>query len=198
MLDLHPVVQRITVRRTTRTDYENASAATDWLIAGTGVAIAGGGAATMIDAPNVAPNDTASRTYNPVGSDAATAIGIGAIGAGTALVVIPIVDVIRAQKTSVAVGNITQDGEIIKRGIPCEHVPYGSGSVSGAIAGQSVPLGTTDSAGKLVVDRQAQMSISIAATEVGSASLAPVFAARQGARARCCFGQGDRAQETGG
>ncbi|MBC7017904.1 hypothetical protein, partial [Salmonella enterica] len=68
----------------------------DWTLGLGGVALAGAGAATMIDSGNVGTTDQTSKTYNPVGGTGAVAVGAGLIALGAIGGTVAIVDVFRA------------------------------------------------------------------------------------------------------
>jgi hypothetical protein len=177
------------VRRTSTREAENRSAALDWLIAGLGVASVGTGAVLLADAGNTYPNDKTSRTYNPVGSGAVTAYGIGFIAAGVALGVIPIIDVVRAQETKVEVRDERLMGDVTER-IACSRHPAAGATVDGQVGGRTFSLGVTDPKGKLKADLDdaidgafvptsgAQMRVSVNGAVLDSVSLAEVRSAR--------------------
>ena len=186
------VWDRPVVTRTTRTESYNRTPAVDWVFLAGGVAIAGVGTYTVIDARNVYATSTNSRTYNPLGSTGATAIGIGTIALGASLLVIPLVDVIRANRVTVDRQEVTTTGTIAQPNVVCKDSPLSTASVEGAIGDKRFPLGSTDATGKLHLDLDTvldpawvaphpptRMQLVVADATVGDLDLAPLYSSRE-------------------
>lgn len=186
------VIARPTVLRTTRTEYENRSATTDWVMAGSGLALVAAGILATIDAPNVGSSDKTSQTYNPLGPTGATVIGIGSIGIGTGLIAVPIVDVFRAQKVEVGKQEVTSNGAALRKAVPCSNEPHAHAAVTAKTPTETFALGETGDGGQLNVDLDAAINrgwvvpnaaqtatVFVAESEVGTINLASLYKARE-------------------
>lgn len=180
------------VERTTRTESTNNSAALDWALFGTGVAAAGLGMYTTFDSSGVYGTSTNSRTYNPIGPTGAAVIGIGSIALGVALLVIPVVDVVRANRETVERAEVTTQGKVIRRDFACTLAPFNHAAVSGRLGDKAFALGTANADGKLDVDLDsaidpqwavptppARLRIVAEGIAAGEADLAPLFQVRE-------------------
>lgn len=185
-----PVVNRITT-----TESQNNSAWADWTFGVSGAALVGGGGYTILDGSKVYPKDRSSRTYNPVGPDAARALGVAEIALGLGLITIVVVDAVRANHVTVDDQEVTARGKVIKSDVACSRAALAKAELTGVAAGRTWVLGTTDANGKLVVDLDAvvdagwvlptpspPMSIRIKDEDeaIGSAKLESVYVARRG------------------
>ena len=131
----------------------------DYALLGAGIAFTGAGIATVADANHVYSSDKTSRNYNPVGPNNAQAIGYGLTAVGVALMVVPVVDALRAQGETRELVKVDEPGDVVESGAPCKHSPRASAAVSivrdRQTSGQysdSLSIGTTDAAGFLKVD----------------------------------------------
>jgi hypothetical protein len=95
------------VARTVDQEAFNASPTADYVALGAGILLAGAGVGTYVDAPNVYPKDENSRQYNPIGPGPAKAMGIGSMAAGGTLLLIPIIDAVRAAGTESVRSSVT-------------------------------------------------------------------------------------------
>ena len=186
------VVERPTIVRTTRTEFENKSAVADWVLAGSGLVLAGVGAGILVDAHSVGATGTSGRTYNPVGPTGATVIGISGIALGVGLLAISIVDVVRANNVTVEKQEVTSNGATLKTDVACSNKRSTGAAVSGKVGETVFDLGKTNLAGKLTVDIDAAvdptwvvpsptktMTILVGESEVATVDLGPLFTARE-------------------
>jgi hypothetical protein len=145
--------ERRVVSRTTTRERVNPAKAGDWAWAVIGIGAVGAGVGVTVDAQTkVAPNDMHSRTYNPIGPTAATAIGVGAIVAGAAVLLIPIVDGARVAGSEETTVEETLPGEVVGKGKPCKQRSSFGKALSVRAWGQMYPLGKTEPDGSLKVD----------------------------------------------
>lgn len=175
-------------RKTTRTR-ENETPTIDWIVGAAGIVAAGVGVGFMVDAGHVYPNDMTSRTYNPTGPDKARLYGIGLIGAGAALMAVPIVDATRASGTVEDTGTVEKSRGLVQRDIPCHDAVHVNATVSGLVGDKEYKLGTTNDHGIARIDldqalpaglrmTDEKLALSVGGFGVGMADLAPVFGAR--------------------
>lgn len=184
------------VTRTTTTPRENKSAWVDWTLGIGGAALAGAGVATMVDSGNVGSSDQNSKTYNPVGSTGAIALGAGLIALGVTGGTVALVDVVRASGSDESKAKVNLPGRELRRGVACKAsvpvadvelallVPHARGEKD-----ERVALGKTGSDGVLRVDLDRALSAELdgaskafvmrGTTEVGKVDLAPVQAAHE-------------------
>lgn len=184
------------VTRTTTTPRENRSAWVDWTLGVGGVALAGAGAVTLIDSGSVGNSDQTSKSYNPVGSTGAIALGAGLIALGVAGGTIAIVDVVRAGGSDESTARVSLPGRELRHGVACKtsvpvadvelalHLPRAHGEKDDRIA-----LGKTSSGGILRVDLDralpedlgggAKAHVMREGSEVGTVDLLPVHGARE-------------------
>lgn len=187
------VIERPTVLRTTRKEFENKSATMDWILAGSGVAFLGLGVGVLVDVRNVFSTDKSSRTYNVFGPAGATAIGIGALAIGVGLLATSIVDVVRANKVVVEEQEITSNGKTVREGIRCTNSPARGAPVTGKVGDKRFDLGETNGDGKLTVDIDAaidptwtvppppqNMTVLVREADVGTVDLRALFTVREG------------------
>lgn len=186
------LIARPTVLRTTRTEYENRSAATDWAMAGTGLALVAAGIVTLVDSSKVGSTDKSSQSYNPVGPTGATVIGIGSISVGTGLIILPVVDVIRAQKVQVVEQEVTSNGAVLREAVPCAQKPHAHAEVTAKTPSETFALGETGESGHLAIDLDAVINrdwvvpsttltatVFVAEAEVGTITLAALYKNRE-------------------
>lgn len=138
---------------TKHSEAKNQSAAADWALGISGAALAGLGTWIIVDAKNVYPSDTSSRTYG-VGQGTAQGLGVFTAGVGAVGLLIAGVDVARAQGTSddESFGSsrrLTAEG--------CEGAPVSGAKVvarfdEGAVKGTTLALGETLADGTLSMD----------------------------------------------
>lgn len=184
------------VTRTTVTPKENKSAWVDWTMGIGGAALAGAGAATVIDSGNIGSSDQASRTYNPVGGTAAVALGVGLIALGAAGGTVAVVDVVRAGGADESKARVSLPGRELRRGVACR-TPVPVPAVELALLlprargdqDERIALGKTSSDGILRVDLERVVSdefdgaekayVVRDTTEVGKVDLAPVRAVHE-------------------
>ena len=105
----------------------NESKTLDWALLGTGVAFAGAGIATVADASHVYSSDKSSQNYNPVGPSNAQAIGFGLAAVGAALLVVPVVDALRAQGETRELVKVNEDGDVVESGATLQALSEGVG-----------------------------------------------------------------------
>ncbi len=141
------------VSRTTTVDSYNEQRGGTWFQAGAGLTSIALGIVLVRDAKNTYPDDTTSRTYNTIGPKFERGSGYVAIGTGTLLEAIAIVDAIRASTSETTPEReVELPGVPSKRGVPCREHPTGSLEVTGILQGEAVQLGSTDPTGQLHVD----------------------------------------------
>ena len=153
------VVAKPVVERTTTTDSINTTPATDYSIAGLGAAMALTGGIVLADSGNVYPNDDTSRTYNSVGQDSAKVIGWSTLAVGGVLLLVPVVDAIRASGSEQEVQQVTKEGEILKSNVQCPDNPLREARVAVDIDSVEFDAGTTDQKGSVVFDLDAVVGV---------------------------------------
>lgn len=194
------------VVRTTSTPRENKSAWVDWTLGLGGVALAGAGAATMIDSGNVGTTDQTSKTYNPVGGTGAVAVGAGLIALGAIGGTVAIVDVFRAGGSDESKARVSLPGRELRHGVACK-TPVPVANVELALLlprargekDERIALGKTGSGGILRVDLERALPDDLGSSakgrvmretsEVGTVDLLPVH----GARETSAYGRLDKA-----
>ncbi len=183
-------VERTTVLKTVRIDHENRSAAYDWVAGVGGAGLVGLGVGTLIDARNVAPTSDSGQTYNPVGQQGATGLGIMSIVGGGLLAGIAIVDVVRANKVDVSAEKLVDPDRILQPKVACTGKVLPNAPVAGEVRSTFVQLGTLDESGKAVIDldqflgaetiaRGETMGVRVLGSKIGTASLKPLFELRE-------------------
>ncbi len=95
---------------------------------------AAGGTVLLVDSANVADNDPNQGAFNAVGPTAALGIGIGTLAIGVGLLIIPLVDGIRASRTRDDHRQYKEDGAITASSEPCgaKGLPAGAVEVGAA------------------------------------------------------------------
>jgi len=180
----HEVVER----KTTRTRV-NETLGIDWIAGAAGVVAAAVGVGFLVDAGKVYPNDRTSRTYNPTGPDKARLYGIGLMGAGAALMAIPVVDATRASGTVEDTGTVEESKGFAARGIPCHDAVFAHITVSGLLGDHEYNLGHTNERGLIRIDLDKElpdklrmihekMALDVGGLGVGNVDLAPLFKVR--------------------
>jgi hypothetical protein len=123
-----------TVERTVRTEKKNTTAWVDWTAGIAGMGGIGAAVGLIVDgAVNVYPDSDTSRYYNPVGPAGAIGIGVAFGAAGVGLLLIPIIDGVRAGGVEQTVQEVTKPGEVIKAGIVCPKRPFARVAVTGQL-----------------------------------------------------------------
>lgn len=195
------IEQKVRVQQTLERERVNLSPGVTWQLAIYGAILAGVGTGVTIDARlNVADSDPEARSYNSIGPDAATAIGAAFLAAGTPLLVIAVVDAIRATGSESEIAHTERSAGFIERSTRCEtRVPMARSNVMGRTnAGTPINLGDTDARGVLAIDLADVVSEDVTLREgakrlalfmgrqpIGSADLKPVASVhREAARVR--------------
>lgn len=143
------------VEVTDHTEAKNKSATTDWAFGISGAALIGLGGWGVADAGKTYPNDTTSRTYNPVGPDGERSAGYVTIGVGLVLLGVGVVDAVRANGTSQSVkveARRRPDPVDTCKGKAAAGVVVEVRFDKGATKGTTARLGVTDASGQVVVD----------------------------------------------
>lgn len=195
------IEQKVRVKQTLERERINLSPGVTWQLAIYGTILAGIGTGVTVDARlNVEDSDPNGQAYNSIGPDGATAIGAAFLAAGTPLLVIAIVDAIRATGSENEITHTERSAGFVERSTKCEtRVPMARTNVMGRTnAGTAVHLGDTDAGGVLAIDLADVVSEDITLREgakrlalfmgrqpIGSADLKPVASVhREAARVR--------------
>jgi len=195
------IEERRKVRRTTTRELLNASPSADLAIGGIGGVSVATGIGVVIDAQtNVHPNDDTSRTYNKLGPGGATVIGVGLLVAGSGLLIVPIVDAVRASGEEESTSTVELDGTVVDPAAPCAGHPLADTQVRGEVSraygprnmggpetnAEQFDLGRTDAEGRLEVDLTRltfdehrelppTMTLYVGKTKAGEVELRPLF-----------------------
>jgi len=139
-----------TVEATTRFEAVNTTPGRDWAFGISGAALAGLGVWGILDASKTYTNDVHSRTYNPVGPEAAKGVGIGALVAGGALLTVAAVDVVLAMqgKSKISTEELAREA-----GSRCQGAPMSNATVMLTASGQQI-VAPTDPNGTANFDLQ--------------------------------------------
>jgi hypothetical protein len=159
------------VRRTTTIEHKNATPSIDWFWLGVGASVAATGAILLADAGSVYDDDRDSRTYNPMGSNGARALGYGLLATGGAFLVIPVVDVIRAGETKVNKGEVRIEGELLGDDVPCSDAPVVDVPVIFQFEQIKESLGSTDREGTLDIQLDKVLNRKLIFGKVGKAEV---------------------------
>ena len=188
------VRESTTVRRRTRAERVNQSAALDWTFGGLGLGLAASGAVILVDSSKVYPNDASARQYNPMGPTGARILGASLAAAGVALATVAVVDAVRASGEQQTVGTATVPGNVVERGIQCAKYPLAEAIVTLRLSGRDEPLdgGVTGPDGSLTIDLERvvppgtsfgirdSVQLVVAGEPAGAATLDGLYAAREG------------------
>ncbi len=90
----------------------------DWAIGIGAVAVVGTGAGFLIDAESVHADETDGRTYNPYGPTPARVVGGMLLGIGAGLLVIPVVDAVRASGSETRASTKVEASSVRRRRSP--------------------------------------------------------------------------------
>jgi hypothetical protein len=121
----------------------------------------GVGIGLLADSPNVYKDDPNQRLYNSTGQDSVVTTGVVLIVLGVAAAAWPTVELIRSAVPETSTTTTTRQGAALQRGVPCRADQTASGhAVSLRYSGGSFSIGSTDGAGKLVVDLKQVLPVS--------------------------------------
>ena len=185
------VYEERTLRQHVATDKTNETPGVNWFYLAAGIGLAGAGAGVLVDSSNVAPTNTSSQNYNPVGPAGAQEIGAALLALGAIALAIPVVDLARASGTEEADVERQKRGKLIRSGLLCARTPASGAEVTASIGERQFPLGATSEDGVLavnldeVVERdlvptpQGELIVRVAGRDVGRVNLARLFLARE-------------------
>jgi hypothetical protein len=144
---------------------------------------------------NIREDDVVSRTTTTEHYNKTPMVDLVLWNAGATTPVI--VDIARANETTTKMTTETVPGDVVRRGVKCDHAPYARTLVTGRWASRDgsrrveVDLGKTDAKGQLDVDLDAtipadeilspgvKMTVVVGTREVGRVNLKSVYAARE-------------------
>ncbi len=188
-MQLCDLVEQKEIRRTYAQEKENKALVPELVLLSLGAVPAGLGVAFLVDSKNVYENDRHARLYNPSGKSGAVAAGFVLLAWGAAFMAVPLVDFARTGGSKEDKETVTEEGERIRRGVPCPSArPAEFRVISGRVPGDTFALGRTDDAGVFAADLvqvvpsrifessrpPASMEVLIGSAVVGTASLARV------------------------
>ena len=188
------VRESTTVRRRTRSERVNRSAALDWTFGALGAGLAASGAVVLVDSSKVYPNDTSARQYNPLGPTGARLVGGSLAAAGAALATIALVDVARSSGEDVSTELMSVPGAFVERGVRCNGIPLTGAAVLVTLPKERAPFdaGVTGPDGRLAINldavvpadtvfrKDAHADVTVAGESVGKVELASLYSARDG------------------
>jgi hypothetical protein len=148
------IVEERDIVRTTRQERENPVLAPELVLLAVGSVPAGLGIGYLADAGSVYPSDRNARLYNSSGPEGATAAGLVLLGWGVVMMAVPVVDLARSVGSKEEETNVTEQGMILQRDVPCEGSmqPAAFRPVTGRVPGDAVTLGQTDGTGRFKAD----------------------------------------------
>lgn len=155
------------VRNTVRREKKNDLLAPEAVLLGFGLIPTGIGIGILADSSNVYPNDRNSRLYNSSGTGGAAAGGIILLAWGAAMMVVPMVDMVRTIGSEETETEATEPGAVIQPRVPCRDAPPPKPglSISGRTPRNSFFIGNTDSQGMLRANLAQVMPASVFASE---------------------------------
>lgn len=188
------LVEKPEIARKTVRERRNETPTRDWLFFAGGVLAAGAGTVLLVDSSSTYATDTSSTTYNPYGPGTESAVGLGLIGVGAALLVVPTVDLFRAAGSAETNETVEGSPRTVKERVACPSKPAVGSSVTVALGGWSSPAGKIGADGKLslnlvdvvpvaaiIGNAPTTATIAVDGTTVGTVPTGPVRAAHEDA-----------------
>lgn len=149
------VEERARIQTTTERERVNLQPGVTWQLGIYGAILAGVGTGVIVDAQlNVEESELDGQGYNPIGPTGATAIGAAFLAAASPMLIIALVDGIRATGTEDEVSEVYQSKGVIEKNTTClKRVPVASAKIVGETRkGTKLMLGQTDAEGVLEVE----------------------------------------------
>jgi hypothetical protein len=197
------LVEKDQIARNTVRERRNETPAADWLFFAGGVLAAGTGTVLLIDSSSTYATDKNSTTYNPYGPGTASALGLGLIGLGAALLVVPTVDLFRAAGKVEKNETVEGPPRTVRERVACPLKPADGSAVTVAVGGL-FQAGKIGADGKLIVNlvevvpvgavtgrAPTTATVAVDGTTVGTVPTGPLRAAHEEAawkaldRSRC-------------